>query len=90
MHIAGDQHQVAGRCPIISGQNDPLGRTRPQYFLAFASCNCLMQACHVIGRTLTSRHLDRMDGWVVSVLDRYASFSRTPGEDVKRVQVALS
>lgn len=70
MHIAGDQHQVAGRCPIISTQNDPLGRTRPQYFLAFAPCNCLMQTCHVIGRTLTSRHLNRMDGWEVSVLDR--------------------
>lgn len=37
MHIAGDQHQVAARRPMISRQNDPLGRARCQYSLAFGT-----------------------------------------------------
>lgn len=50
MHIAGDQHQVAGERPMSCGQNDPLGWIRRQHFLALPlplqlSDACLPYAC---------------------------------------------
>lgn len=93
MHIAGDQHQVAGERPMSWAQIDPLGWIRCQHFLALPlplqlSDVCLPYACllcHWMNSDFPSSEPEEL------VLDvRLAVlFSRPLAEDVVRLFIYM-